>query len=181
MPSGSQFFNSLIQGEKTMHTTKYTLDVFSPHTVGLDDVFHRLETMSGNTTNYPPYNIVKHDASKYSIEVALAGFKPKEIEVSTEQNVLRVASSIKERDSDRTYEHKGISKRSFTRSWQLSEDVRVSSVDYENGLLIIYLRRVIPEHQKKTVYTIGDENIEVGKFLTEDRDSNFPGENTINK
>lgn len=164
-----------------MHTTKYTWDLFTPHTVGLDNVFHRLEAMSGNTTNYPPYNIVKHDASKYSIEVALAGFKPEEIEVSTEQNVLRVASSIKERDSDRTYEHKGISKRSFTRSWQLSEDVRVSSVNYENGLLIISLQRVIPDHQKKTVYEIGGKTISTSSFLSEDRNSNFPGENTINK
>ncbi len=155
-------------------------EVYTPFNVGLDDVFHRLEAMSGNTTNYPPYNLIKHDSSNFTIEIALAGFKREEIEVSTEQNILRVTSKVEKRDSERTYLHKGLSNRSFTRNWQLGDDVRVSSVDFVDGLLTISLEKIIPEHQKKTVYTIGDTELTVPKFLTEDRDSNFPGENTIN-
>lgn len=159
-------------------TTKYTWDIYSPFSVGLDDVFNRLEAMSGHNTSYPPYNLIKHDASNYEIEIALAGFKSDEIEVSTEQNILRVTSKVEKRDTERTYLHKGLSKRSFTNSWQLSDDVRVSSVDFADGLLTISLEKVIPEHQKKTVYKIGNLEVPVPKFLTEDRDSNFPGENT---
>jgi molecular chaperone IbpA len=139
--------------------TTNTLDTFwkdyVPHAVGLDDVFHRLEAMSGNNINYPPYNLIKHDSSNFSIEVALAGFTRDEIEVSTEQNILKVASKSPKQDPERTYLHKGVSKRSFTRSWQLSEDVKVKNVKYEDGLLTIDLERIIPDHQKRTVYDIG--------------------------
>jgi molecular chaperone IbpA len=136
-----------------------TLDTFwkdyVPHAVGLDDVFHRLEAMSGNNVNYPPYNLIKHDSSNFSIEVALAGFTRDEIEVSTEQNILKVASKSPKQDSERTYLHKGVSKRSFTRSWQLAEDVKVKNVQYTDGLLTIDLEKIIPDHQKRTVYDIG--------------------------
>jgi molecular chaperone IbpA len=116
-------------------TNAYTWDVYSPFGVGLESIFNRLDAMSGHNTNYPPYNIIKNDSSNYEIEVALAGFKPE--------------------DTERTYLHKGLSKRSFNHSWQLSEDVRVSSVDFADGLLTISLEKIIPEHQKRTMYKIG--------------------------
>jgi len=136
-------------------TNAYTWDVYSPFGVGLESIFNRLDAMSGHNTNYPPYNIIKNDGSNYEIEVALAGFKPEEIEVSTEQSILRVASKVEKRDTERTYLHKGLSKRSFNHSWQLSEDVRVSSVDFADGLLTVSLEKIVPEHQKRTTYTIG--------------------------
>jgi len=136
-------------------TTKYTWDIYSPFSVGLDEVFNRLEAMSGHNTSYPPYNLIKHDGSNYEIEIALAGFKAEEIEVSTEQNILRVASKVEKRDTERTYLHKGLSKRSFNNSWQLGDDVRVSSVDFADGLLSISLEKIIPEEKKRTTYTIG--------------------------
>jgi molecular chaperone IbpA len=161
-------------------TNTYTWDVYTPFGVGLETIFNRLDSMSGHNTNYPPYNIIKNDQANYEIEVALAGFKAEEIEVSTEQNILRVTSKVEKRDSERTYLHKGLSKRSFSHSWQLADDVRVSNVDFADGLLSISLEKIIPEHQKKTVYKIGGLEIPVPQFLTEDRDSNFPNENTIN-
>ena len=135
-------------------TNTYTWDVYTPFNVGLESIFNRLDAMSGHNTNYPPYNIIKNDGSNYEIEVALAGFKPEEIEVSTEQNILRVASKNEDKDTTRNYLHKGLSKRSFTRAWQLSEDVRVRDVRFEDGLLTIDLEKIIPEHQKRTVYDI---------------------------
>lgn len=138
--------------------TTNTLDTFwkdyAPHAVGLDDVFHRLEAMSGHNINYPPYNLIKNDANNFTIEIALAGFKRNEIEVSTEQNILRVASQNEEKDSTRTYLHKGLSKRSFIRTWQLSEDVKVKEVFFADGLLTVALERIVPEDKKKTVYRI---------------------------
>lgn len=145
-----------------MNTT--TWQVYAPYGVGLDSVFNRLDAMSGHNTNYPPYNIIKNDASNFEIEIALAGFKAEEIEISTEQNILRVASKVAKRDTDRTYLHKGLSKRSFSNTWQLGDDVRVSSVDFADGLLTIALDKIIPEHQKKTVYNIGTYE---QQFLTE--------------
>jgi molecular chaperone IbpA len=136
-------------------TTKYTWDIYAPFGVGLDTVFNRLDAMSGHNTNYPPYNIIKHDGTNYEIEIALAGFKAEEIEVSTEQNILRVASKVEKRDAERTYLHKGLSKRSFSNTWQLADDVKVSSVDFNDGLLSVSLEKIIPEHQRKTTYTIG--------------------------
>lgn len=132
-----------------------TWEVYQPFNIGLDNVFSRLEAMSGHTTNYPPYNIIKHDGANYEIEIALAGFSADEIEVSTEQNILRVTSNVSNRDTERKYLHKGLSKRSFNNSWQLAEDVKVSSVDFKDGLLIISLEKIIPENQKKTTYNIG--------------------------
>jgi molecular chaperone IbpA len=159
-----------------MDTTTWQL--YAPFGVGLDSVFNRLDAMSGHNTNYPPYNIIKNDAANYEIEIALAGFKAEEIEISTEQNILRVASKVTKRDTEKTYLHKGLSKRSFSNTWQLGDDVRVSSVDFTDGLLTISLEKIVPEHQKKITYDIG-RHLDP-KFLTEDRDSNFSGENTIN-
>ena len=181
MPSGSLINSRFLRRIKMKFTTQ-SLDTFwndyAPLAVGLDEMFNRLDAMHHNVNvNYPPYNIVKHDNSNYTIEVALAGFKPEEIEVFTEQNVLTIASKIEERDTKRQYVHKGLSKRSFTRKIQLSDEHRVASVNFDHGLLTVDIERIIPEHQKKTVYNIG--GFSDPKFLTEDRDSNFPGENTI--
>ena len=106
----------------------FDLTPFYRSTVGIDSLFDRITRnldMAANAGNYPPYNIIKNDGANYEIEIALAGFKSDEIEVSTEQNILKVASKSPKQDSERTYLHKGVSKRSFTRSWQLAEDVKV--------------------------------------------------------
>ena len=133
----------------------HTWDLYLPHAVGLNDMFHRLDSMTNHNKNYPPYNLIKHDASNYEIQIALAGFKREEIEVSTESNILRVATKTSGTDPKVEYLHKGVSKRSFTFTKQLADDVRVVEVDFEDGLLIISLEKIIPEHQKRTVYDIG--------------------------
>jgi molecular chaperone IbpA len=147
-------------------TPKYTWDIYSPFSVGLDEIFNRLDTISNHGTNYPPYNLIKNDSSNYQIEIALAGFKPDEIEVSTEQNILRVTSQVQKRDTERTYLHKGLSKRSFSNTWQLADDVKVASVDFADGLLTISLEKIIPEDKKRTVYTIGGA-LSAPQLLTE--------------
>jgi molecular chaperone IbpA len=110
--------------------------------------------MSNHNTNYPPYNLIKHDNSKYTIEIALAGFKPEEIEVSTESNILKVATKNTRRDPDVQYLHRGVSKRSFINTWQLADDVKIGEVTFLDGLLIVHLNKYIPEHQRKIVYDI---------------------------
>ena len=147
-------------------TNTFTWDLYSPHFVGLDDMFHRLESMTHHDKNYPPYNLIKHDTSNYEIQIALAGFKPEEIEVSTESNILRIATTHAKQDSKVEYVHKGVSKRSFTRTWQLGDDVRVTDVCFADGLLCVSLEKIIPEHQKRTVYEIGGKTTEK-QLLTE--------------
>jgi molecular chaperone IbpA len=164
MPLGSHITLAYLR-RKIM--TNLSWQIYQPFNVGLDDIFNRLDAMSGHNTSYPPYNLIKHDNANYEIEIALAGFKANEIEVSTEQNILRVASKVAKRDTERNYLHKGLSKRSFNNSWQLSEDVKVSSVDFEDGLMTISLEKIIPEHQKKTTYNIG-RSIKGPQFLTEE-------------
>ena len=147
-------------------TNTFTWDLYSPHFVGLDDMFHRLESMTHHDKNYPPYNLIKHDTSNYEIQIALAGFKPEEIEVSTESNILRIATTHAKQDPKIEYVHKGVSKRSFTRTWQLGDDVRVTDVDFMDGLLCVSLEKIVPEHQKKMVYEIGKRPTEK-QLLTE--------------
>lgn len=134
---------------------KYSWDTLYPYGIGIDSMLSALDTLSTKTTNYPPYNILKRDSSNYEIEIALAGFRAEEIEVSSESNILKVTSKVQDRDSEVQYLHKGLSKRSFTHSWQLADDVRIQDVSFEDGLLLISLEKIIPEHQKKTVYEIG--------------------------
>ena len=133
-------------------------DTYSPFNVGLDDIFHRLESMSSTNTNYPPYNLVKVDSTTYEIEIALAGFSKDEITVETETNVLKVASKTKTGAKEQvTYLHNGLSKRAFTNTWQLGDDVKVSDVSYTDGLLTVKLEKIIPEHQRKISYKINEE------------------------
>ena len=151
--------------------TNLAWDVYSPFNVGLDDIFHRLESMSSTNTNYPPYNLIKVDNTTYEIEIALAGFSKDEIQVETETNVLKVASKTKTGAKEQvTYLHNGLSKRAFTNTWQLGDDVKVSDVSYVDGLLKVKLEKIVPEHQRKITYTINDATLPAEKekvLLTE--------------
>lgn len=107
-----------------------------------------LQTPQGNV-NYPPYNLIHVSDNETVIEVALAGFSEDEIQVFTEKGHLTIAATKAETD-ERTFLHRGLATRNFTRRWQLSEDTQVGDVLYKDGLLTIQLTRVVPErHQKR--------------------------------
>ena len=129
---------------------------YAPVGIGLDEMFKRLDVMadSSASTNYPPYNIKKLDDHSQLLEVALAGWKKEEIEVSLERWVLNVKVQTEEKETYGEYVHKGIARRTFSRNWQLSDDVQIEDVKYENGLLSITLRRIMPEEQKRKVFDI---------------------------
>jgi molecular chaperone IbpA len=133
-------------------TAKYLADI-QRNSIGLDEWFKRFDTAFESHTNYPPYNLVKESDVDFRLEIALAGYKKEDIEVTTEWNKLFVEAK-KTGNSEDTYLHQGLAKRAFTRTWTLSDDVEVKDVSFENGLLTIKLNRVIPEHQKKKVYEI---------------------------
>jgi molecular chaperone IbpA len=133
-------------------TAKYLLEI-QKNSIGLDEWFKRFDSAFETHTNYPPYNLVKESSVDFRLEIALAGYKREDIEVTTECNKLFVEAK-KSGNSEDTYLHKGLAKRAFTRTWTLSDDVVVGDVSFEDGLLTIKLNRVIPEHQKKKVYEI---------------------------
>ena len=122
--------------------------------IGLESLFSRLDALQDSTaTNYPPYNIVVRDENTHDLEIALAGWSREAIEVVTERNVLTV-SARRGGDDKREYTHKGISTRSFSKNWQLGDDTVVDGVKYEDGMLVVTLKRVLPEAQQRRVLDI---------------------------
>ena len=131
--------------------TLRSLDIPSIHkfAVGFDNMFDELVRTSQANTNYPPYNIVKHGDDNFSIELAVAGFKDGEINIQVERNQLTVkGEQAVDLDTQVEYLHRGISARSFSRTWTLADHVEVAGARSENGILTISLERKVPEEQK---------------------------------
>ena len=131
--------------------TLRSLDIPSIHkfAVGFDNMFDDLLRTSQANTNYPPYNIVKHGDDSFAIELAVAGFKDGEISIQVERNQLTVkGEQAVDLDNQVEYLHRGISARSFARTWTLADHVEVAGAKSENGILTISLERKVPEEQK---------------------------------
>ena len=129
-------------------------DTYTPYMLGFENDIkrlNRLEALAGAGSNYPPYNIISGSDNRTILEVALAGFSRKDIEVATEQGVLTV-SAYPEAEEERTYAHKGIASRSFSKSWQLGDDIEVKKVDYKDGLLTVVLEKFVPEEKQKKIW-----------------------------
>ena len=141
--------------------TNKALSIFNqlrPLSVGFDNVFDHFESMfdydTVNVSNYPPYNIVKTGDNKFDIEVALAGFNKKDINVSVENGMLTIESKQEDKSKDKDGEgiHKGISKRYFKRSFTIADDVEVKGAELKDGLLRVSMEKIIPESKKlKTI------------------------------
>jgi molecular chaperone IbpA len=128
------------------------LDKISKNSIGMDEYFDRLFTLHETSSNYPPYNLVQISNVESRLELALAGFRKKEIFVYTQDGKLFVEGQIEDKETESNYVHKGLAQRSFTRSWTLSDDTEVRSVDFEDGLLNITLGRIVPNHHKRKDY-----------------------------
>ena len=131
-----------------------------PITVGFYNMFDHFEHMMddsffrGTMGNFPPYNIVKTGENTYDVELALAGFSKKDIEVEYKENLLSVKSKKQEevKDDDGNVIHRGISKRMFSKSFTIANDVEVKGAELKDGLLKVTLERIIPDHKKaKTI------------------------------
>ena len=127
--------------------------------VGFDSIFDRFFDMdTTRDSGYPPYNIRKINEAQYVIEIALAGFSKEDIEVEvTEGNLTIRSKEEKETDEDESFVHKGIAKRSFLRSFTLSDDIIVKGADLKDGMLIINLEKVIPDEKKPRLIQIGSK------------------------
>ena len=135
-----------------------------PLTVGFDNMFDHFEHMMddsffrGTMGNFPPYNIVKTGENTYDVELALAGFNKKDIEVEYKENMLTVKSKKQDKqeetDEDGNIIHRGISKRMFSKSFTIANDVEVKGAELKDGLLKVSMERIIPEHKKAKLIDI---------------------------
>ena len=141
--------------------TNKAISIFNqlrPLSIGYDDVFDHFESMfnhqydSSNVPNYPPYNIVKTGKYTYDIQVALAGYGKKDVDVSFENSVLTI-KSVKDKDEKEVEDndgvlHKGIAKRMFSKSFTIAEDVEIKGAELKDGLLNVSMEKIIPDHKK---------------------------------
>jgi molecular chaperone IbpA len=132
--------------------THFDINQITPFSIGFDRVFDRLVDYGTTyeTGGFPPYNIRKTDDFKHVIELALAGFSKDEIEVVLTDGVLVIKSAdlLSQTDPNEGLVHKGIAKRSFTRKFTLADDIEIKDAKLENGLLLINLEQIVPEHKK---------------------------------
>ena len=128
-----------------------------PHTIGYDNIFEHFNDMfesSGFQNTFPPYDIIKNSDTKYDIQIALAGYSKEDITIEVKDNTLSIKSVKKNEDDKVEVLHRGIAKRYFERHFTIADDVKVKGAELKNGLLIISLERVIPEHKKARTITI---------------------------
>ena len=145
--------------------TNKALSIFNqlrPVTVGFDNVFDHFERMFEDdfrglsVPNFPPYNIVKTGKNSYDVELALAGYSKKDIDVSLEEGVLTIKSvksaEEKEVEDNNGVLHQGIAKRYFSKAFTIADDVEVKGAELKDGLLKVSMERIVPEHkQPKTI------------------------------
>jgi len=132
---------------------------FAPYrrsTVGFDRLFDLLETSArADTENYPPFDIEQQSEDQYRITLAVAGFRPDEIEIIAQNNQLTVKGNRAEEGDSGRYLHRGIATRAFERRFQLADFIVVQDASFDSGLLRISLKREIPEAMKPRKIEIG--------------------------
>ena len=127
------------------------LDKITKNSIGMDDYLNRFWDLD-TTSNYPPYNIVQVNNVESRLEIALAGFKKNEVHVYTEFGKLYVEGKKEESKDAGEFVHKGLAQRSFTRVWTISDDTEVRAVGFDDGLLVVELGKIVPEHHARKEY-----------------------------
>ena len=145
--------------------TNRAISIFNqlrPYSVGFDSVFDHFGRMfeddmfDVSVPNYPPYNIVKVKDNQYNIEVALAGYNKKDIDVLYEDNMLTIKTADKKEDKKTEGEniYKGIAQRMFKKSFTIADDCKVTGAELKDGLLKVSLEKIVPDHKKARTITI---------------------------
>tara|TARA_Y100001963_G_scaffold14184_1_gene17684 strand:+ start:330 stop:812 length:483 start_codon:yes stop_codon:yes gene_type:complete len=159
MPSGSTNHKLAFKGATIMGTlARYhaanlpeLLEKINRNSIGLDDYLNRFWDIP-TTQNYPPYNLVQINNVLSKLEIALAGFKKTDIKVYTEFGKLYVEGKKEKSEDVGEFVHQGLAQRSFDRSWTLSDDTEVGSVSFNDGLLTVELKKIVPEHHARKDY-----------------------------
>jgi len=148
---------------------------FDKFYVGFDDQYNRLskihDDLTKNIPNYPPYNIKKVGDNTYVVEIAVAGFARQDIEIELANNTMVIKGNTSTDEDDNNFLFKGIANRNFTRSFTLDEQIEVKDAEMLNGMLKVFLERIIPEHKKPKKIEVkekADKAIKKPELLTED-------------
>ena len=129
--------------------------------IGFDHIFDQLENIHKHAKDtYPPHNVVKDDEFRFSIELAVAGFKQEHIDIELKDHVLTVKGDRPSRRDQNKYVHKGISARNWKKSFRLSEYTEVIGADLQDGILTVDLEVVLPKEKQPRKILIGNEVIE---------------------
>ena len=159
MPQGSTKHKLAFKGATIMtNLTRYTaadlpalMDKITRNSIGMDEYLDRLFNFESNS-NYPPYNLVQVSNVESRLELALAGFKKEEVHVYTEYGKLFVEGQKEDKSSENNYIHRGVAQRSFQRAWTIADDTEVKEVKFEDGLLSIELKKIVPQHHQRKDY-----------------------------
>jgi molecular chaperone IbpA len=148
---------------------------FDKFYVGFDDQFNRLskihDDLTKNIPNYPPYNIKKVGDNTYVVEIAVAGFARQDIEIELANNTMVIKGNTSTDEDDNNFLFKGIANRNFTRSFTLDEQIEVKDAEMLNGMLKVFLERIIPEHKKPKKIEVKEKATKASskpELLTED-------------
>ena len=128
------------------------MKIIKQNGIGMDDYLDRFFNESPQTSNYPPYNLIQLNNHESKLEIALAGFKKDELKVYTEFGKLYVEGKKEATEDDGEFIHKGLAQRSFQRVWTVSDDTKVGSVKFEDGLLTVELNKIVPEYHSRKEY-----------------------------
>lgn len=136
--------------------TRFDTTALNRALIGFDQLFNDVERRFANSaqTNYPPYNILKHDDHTFEIEVAVAGFDKEDISIEVDQNLLTIKGQRNKEDDPNKYVHRGLAARDFERSFTLAEHMIVGDAELTNGILRVKIAREIPEALKPRLIAI---------------------------
>jgi len=142
----------------TNTTRRITTDLLNdPMFIGFDNMLNKAfanGSAKPHQSNYPPYNIIKTEENWYELQLAIAGFKDDDLDIEIKDGVLSIKGSKTEEDTN-DYIHKGISARSFHRTFTLVDTIVVRAADLKDGILTIELENIIPEEKKPRKIEIG--------------------------
>jgi molecular chaperone IbpA len=153
----------LLQKEDLEMRNNFDFSPYRRSTVGFDRLFDMIESTARAELGdgYPPFDLEREGEDGYRITLAVAGFRPEEIEVVAQQNLLVVTGRRSEKAEDgQRYLHRGITARPFERRFQLADFIQVRSAMFEHGLLSISLEREVPEAMKPRKIEIGTGNVQ---------------------
>ena len=128
------------------------MKVIKQNGIGMDDYLDRFFNAPMQTSNYPPYNLIQLNNHESKLEIALAGFKKDELKVFTEFGKLYVQGKKEESEDVGEFVHKGLAQRSFERVWTITDDTEIGSVKFEDGLLTVELKKIVPDHHARKEY-----------------------------
>ena len=127
-------------------------DKITKNSIGMDDYLNSFFNSDFPQSNYPPYNLIQLNNHESKLEIALAGFKKDELKVYTEFGKLHVEGKKEEQEDAGTFVHRGLANRSFTRVWTLSDDTEIRGARFDDGLLVVTLGKIVPEHHARKDY-----------------------------